>query len=303
MIEVKDAVKTYSNVKAVNGLNFTVKPGEIFGLIGPNGAGKSTCIRMIMNIISPDSGEVFIDGSPMTEKDKERIGYLPEERGLYRKVKVMEMLKYLGQLKGLDGSSAEGRALYWLKKFNLESWAQRKIEELSKGMAQKVQFIGTIIHEPRIILFDEPFAGLDPASQDLLLKILLELRDEGRTIIFSTHIMDHAEKICEKILLINNGMEVASGKLAELKASHGSAVTRVEYDGDAAFVKELPFVRDLRSFPRLMEVELENMDASDDLYKALAGRIKVRRFELLEPSLHSIFLKLTADATKGKNNE
>lgn len=292
MIEVRHVSKAYSSVQAVNDLGFIVKPGEIFGLIGPNGAGKSTTIRMIMNIIAPDSGEILIDGKPMRPSDKARIGYLPEERGLYKKLTVIDMLCYLAELKGVDRRRSAPLALDWLRRFGLDGWASRKIEELSKGMAQKVQFIGTVLHDPDILLFDEPFSGLDPLSQDMLLKTLLELRAAGKTIMFSTHIMDHAEKICERIFLMNKGAELCSGSLAELKSGYGSPVATVEYDGDASFVADLPFVTALRSFPRLLEIELASPDDSIGLLKVLAGRVRVRRFELLEPSLHSIFLKL-----------
>lgn len=292
MIEVRDVVKAYDSVRAVDGISFSAEPGEIFGLIGPNGAGKSTTIRMIMNIMAPDSGQILLDGKALCEKDKARIGYLPEERGLYKKLKVGEMLRYLAELKGADLAASTRRSDRWLERFGIAEWKNRKIEELSKGMAQKVQFIGTVAHDPDLLLFDEPFSGLDPMSQDLLLEALLELKDAGKTVLFSTHIMDHAEKICERIFLMNRGQEVAYGPLADVKARFGKAAARIEYDGDASFVSGLPFVASTRQFPRWLEVELRGDDAADGLYRALAGRVRVRRFELLEPSLHSIFVSL-----------
>ncbi len=305
MIEVKDVTKTYRTVRAVDGISFTAGSGEIFGLIGPNGAGKSTTIRMIMNILAPDSGTILLDGRPMRESDKARIGYLPEERGLYRKLKVGEMLRYLAELKGGDPAASMKRADDWLARFDLSDWKHRKIEELSKGMAQKVQFIGTVAHDPDLLLFDEPFSGLDPLSQDLLREALLELKEAGTTILFSTHIMDHAEKICEKIFLVNRGVEVASGPLAEVKARHGRPAARIEYDGDASFVEALPYVVSTREFPRWLEVELKDDESSDRLYRDLAGRVRVRRFELLEPSLHSIFISLVGsdDAASARESE
>ena len=297
MIDVQNIVKAYDSVRAVDGVGFSAKPGEIFGLIGPNGAGKTTTIRMIMNILAPDSGSISIDGKPLTEADKARIGYLPEERGLYRKMKVGDMLAFLAEIKGADKLASLQRADSWLERFGIFEWKNRKIEELSKGMAQKVQFIGTVAHDPDVLLFDEPFSGLDPVSQDLLLEALLELKQAGKTVLFSTHIMDHAERICERIFLMNKGKEVAYGTLAEVKARFGTDAARVEYDGDAAFVATLPYVSKVRLFPRWLEVELSSPDAADRLYMDLAGRIKVRKFEILEPSLHSIFVRLTGNGS------
>jgi len=292
VIDVRNVVKIFDSTRAVDDISFTAKPGEIFGLIGPNGAGKTTTIRMIMNILSPDSGTILLDGKALTEADKGRIGYLPEERGLYRKMKVGDMLAFLAEIKGAEKAASAARSDEWLKRFDLLEWKGRKIEELSKGMAQKVQFIGSIAHDPELVFFDEPFSGLDPVSQDLLLESLLELKRAGKTVLFSTHIMDHAERICERIFLMNHGKEVASGSLAEVKARFGSDAARIEYDGDASFVASLPYVSATREFPRWMEVELKGENAADQLYRDLAGRVKMRRFELLEPSLHSIFIRL-----------
>jgi len=292
VIEVRNVVKIFDSTRAVDDVSFTAKPGEIFGLIGPNGAGKTTTIRMIMNILAPDSGSILLDGKPLVEPDKSRIGYLPEERGLYKKMKVAEMLAFLAEIKGADKAESARRSDEWLGRFDLLEWKNRKIEELSKGMAQKVQFIGSIAHDPELVLFDEPFSGLDPMSQDLLLEALLELKRAGKTVLFSTHIMEHAERICERIFLMNHGKEVASGSLADVKARFGSDAARIEYDGDASFVASLPYVSGTREFPRWMEVELKGEDAADRLYRDLAGRVKMRRFELLEPSLHAIFIRL-----------
>jgi ABC-2 type transport system ATP-binding protein len=304
VIDLRNVVKAFDSVKAVDGVNFSAKPGEIFGLIGPNGAGKTTTIRMIMNILAPDSGSILLDGKPLAESDKARIGYLPEERGLYKKMKVGDMLAFLAEIKGADKAQSAARADEWLKRFDIFDWKGRKIEELSKGMAQKVQFIGTVAHDPDIMLFDEPFSGLDPVSQDLLLDALLELKRAGKTVLFSTHIMDHAERICERIFLINHGKEVASGSLAEVKARFGSDAARIEYDGDASFIASLPYVSSTREFPRWMEVELKGEDAADRLYRDLAGRLRMRRFELLEPSLHSIFIRLVGgDAAEAGREE
>ncbi|MBN1519992.1 MAG: ATP-binding cassette domain-containing protein [Spirochaetales bacterium] len=301
MIDVQSIVKAFDTVKAVDGVSFKAKPGEIFGLIGPNGAGKSTTIRMIMNILSPDSGSVLLDGHPLREDDKNRIGYLPEERGLYKKMKVADVLSFMAEVKAADRHAARKRAGEWLERFDLSDWRERKVDELSKGMAQKVQFIGTVAHDPDVLLFDEPFSGLDPVSQDQLLTAMLELKAAGKTVLFSTHIMDHAEKICERILLIDHGREVAAGALSEVKARFGTDAARIEFDGDGSFIDSLPYVRSTRRFPRWVEVELQGEDAADRLYTDMAGRLKVRRFELLEPSLHSIFIRLVGAERSGNN--
>jgi len=295
MIEVQNVTKSFESIRAVDAISFSVRPGDIFGLIGPNGAGKSTTIRMIMNIIAPDSGTITFNERPLSEPDKNLIGYLPEERGLYKKMKVKDLLLFLAEIKEADRKLTEERIENWLARFELEEWKNRKIEELSKGMAQKVQFIGTIIHDPPVLLFDEPFSGLDPISQNLLLEIFLELKNAGKTIIFSTHIMDHAERICERILLINKGKSVLSGSLSDIKSRFGTNTVQIEFDGDGSFIEKLPYVKTARAFPRWTEAELSGTDAVEKLYQDLTGKIRVRRFQLIEPSLHSIFVQLVGN--------
>jgi ABC-2 type transport system ATP-binding protein len=296
VLKLEGVVKTYETVRAVDGLSFEALPGEIFGLIGPNGAGKSTTIRMIMNVIAPDSGSIRFDGEAFSEAMKRRIGYLPEERGLYRKSKVEEILLYLAALKGVDRGRARAQASAWLERFGLSDWKGRKVEELSKGMAQKVQFIGSVIHDPDLVLFDEPFSGLDPLSQDLFLETVLELKGRGKTVIFSTHVMEHAERLCDRILLIRKGRELVSGAVAEIKERHGRNAVQIEFDGDASFVEGLPFVESVRSFPRWIEVSLRGAESSEELLAAVAGRLRVRRFEVMAPSLHAIFVSLVGGA-------
>jgi ABC-2 type transport system ATP-binding protein len=292
MVEVRNIVKRFDSVTAVDSISFTASPGEIFGLIGPNGAGKTTCIRMVMNIIAPDSGAILFGGKPISEKDKDRIGYLPEERGLYKKTTVRDMLAYLASLKGAQERDSKIEIAKWLDRFGLSDWAKRKIDELSKGMAQKIQFIGAVAHKPDIILFDEPFSGLDPVSTEILLDAMISLRDEGKTVLFSTHIMEHAERICNRIFLIDKGKEITSGALSEVKSRYGRNSVALEFDGDGAFIKSLPFVANVIDYPRYIEIELKGDDGSDELFKAISGRVKVRRFELIQPSLHKIFLSL-----------
>ncbi len=279
-------------MQAVAGLSFEARPGEIFGLIGPNGAGKSTTIRMIMNIIAPDSGTIRFDGSPLSEADKDRIGYLPEERGLYRKAKLGEVLEYLAAIKGAKPALYRPSIDAWLERFGLSEWKNRKVQELSKGMAQKAQFIAAVAHNPSVVFFDEPFSGLDPLAQDELLAVMVELKQKGATVLFSTHIMEHAEKICERILLMDKGKEVVYGSMADIKAQYGRNAVQMEFDGDASFVAGLDFVESVVSYPRWIEVELKEDADPDALFRALAGRLRVRRFETVAPSLHKIFVRL-----------
>lgn len=279
-------------MQAVAGLSFEARPGEIFGLIGPNGAGKSTTIRMIMNIIAPDSGTISFDGSPISEADKDRIGYLPEERGLYRKAKLGEVLEYLAAIKGAKPALYRPSIDTWLERFGLSEWKHRKVQELSKGMAQKAQFIAAVAHNPSVVFFDEPFSGLDPLAQDELLAVMVELKQKGATVLFSTHIMEHAEKICERILLMDKGKEVVYGTMADIKAQYGRNAVQLEFDGDASFVAGLEFVESVVSYPRWIEVELKEDADPDLLFRALAGRLRVRRFETVAPSLHKIFVRL-----------
>lgn len=292
LITVQNVTKSYSNVLAVDGLSFEARPGEIFGLIGPNGAGKSTTIRMIMNIIAPDSGLISFDGKALTEADKSRIGYLPEERGLYRKAKLGEVLEYLAAIKGAEKAAARASIDGWLERFGLTEWKNRKVSELSKGMAQKAQFIGALAHNPSVIFFDEPFSGLDPLAQDEFLAVMVELKKKGATVLFSTHIMEHAEKICERILLMDKGREVFYGSMAEIKAKYGRNAVQLEFDGDGSFVKDLDFVASVNAYPRWIEVEMKEGVDPDRLYTALAGRLRMRRFQTISPSLHKIFVRL-----------
>ncbi len=298
MVTVDTISKSFGALEAVKGISFTAEPGGIFGLIGPNGAGKSTTIRMIMNIIAPDSGTIFFDGRPMREKDKERIGYLPEERGLYKKVKVNDMLLYLGELKGGERSRLQRNINEWLNRFGLLDRQYKPVSELSRGMSQKVQFIAAVAHEPDILFFDEPFAGLDPVSSDLLRDSIIDLSKEGRTVLFSTHIMEQAEKLCNKIFLINKGERVVYGSLNEIKEAHGSRTVTVEYDGDGEFIRRLPVVASAASYPRYAELELTEDGDPAELLRALVDRVSIKRFEVKAPSLHSIFVSLVGGANK-----
>ena len=284
--------KQFGSVKAVDGVSFSADRGEIFGLIGPNGAGKSTTIRMIMNIIAPDSGEITFNGRPLTESDKPRIGYLPEERGLYRKLKVNDMLMYLGRLKRAADVQLQNALDEWLERFDLMGSKFQKISELSKGMSQKVQFIASVAHDPEILFFDEPFAGLDPVSVDTLREAIMDLRDRGKTILFSTHIMEQAEKLCNRLFLIDSGKRVVYGSLEEIKNAHGSNSIVVEFDGDSKIFDDVAGVASVSRFPRYVELGIEQGGTPDSILAQIVGRVSIRRFEVVAPSLHSIFVTL-----------
>jgi ABC-2 type transport system ATP-binding protein len=298
MIELRSVSKSFGQVRAVDGISFATREGEIFGLLGPNGAGKSTIIKMIMNILAPDSGSILFNGSPLREADKDRIGYLPEERGLYRKVRINEMLLYLASLKNADRSAVEKRLDEWLARFDLAQWKTRTPEALSKGMAQKVQFIASVLHDPEFLFLDEPFSGLDPVSTDVLREAVLELGSRGTTILFSTHNMEVAEKICSRILVIDHGREVISGSLADIKSRYGHNAVAVEFDGTIDFGSLTGIVRNVFRFPRWMEVELLEGASPQALLKCLVGQVSVRRFEVVSPSLHKIFVELVGRAEK-----
>jgi len=287
---VENLKKTFSNVVAVDGVSFEVKRGRIFGLLGPNGAGKTTTIRMILDIIKPDSGVIKFDGKDIDDEVKSKIGYLPEERGLYRKTRVLETILYFARLKGIDGKIALDRAKYWLKKFELADRINSKIEELSKGNQQKVQIIISILHDPELIILDEPFTGLDPVNQELLKEILLELKDKNKAIIFSTHQMDQVEKLCDDIYLINKGKPVLSGSLAEVKRRFGKNTIHIEFDGDGESLKKLSGVKKIDIYPNYAEITLEDGTRENDILAKLVELVNLKKFEVKEPSLHSIFI-------------
>jgi ABC-2 type transport system ATP-binding protein len=290
-LALQDLVKDFDGKRAVDRISFTARKGEILGLLGPNGAGKTTTIRMIMDIIAPDSGGVEILGRPLCDAVKDRIGYLPEERGLYRKLKVMDTLLFFGELKGMKATAARERGRALLKQFQLDGYEEKKVEELSKGMAQKLQFITTILHDPELLILDEPFSGLDPLNIELVKDIILENKRRGKTIIYSTHLMDYAEKTVDALVMIDRGRKVIDGTLAAVKAEYGQKFIKVQVEGDAAFVAKLPYVRSCRDSGRELEVELADLSQRDQLLRDLLGRVVVNGFALSEPSLQNIFIR------------
>ena len=290
MLDIRNVVKRYDEVTAVDDLSLTIEPGGVFGLLGPNGAGKTTTIRMIMGIIEPDEGEISVFGEPLSEKTKERIGYLPEERGLYRKMKVIDHLVFLGEIKGVSAKVAAERSTEWMRRLELEGWEQKTVESLSKGMQQKIQFISTVLHDPELMILDEPFTGLDPINTQLLKDIVMEMKGEGRTIVLSTHLMDQVEKLCERICLINKGRIVLEGDLAEIKMRFSQNVLTIRYRGDHRALEAHPGVERISTFGQELSVTLrEGADANDVLRYALE-KGRVERFEIGEMSLHDIFI-------------
>ncbi|NIM11509.1 MAG: ATP-binding cassette domain-containing protein [Candidatus Aminicenantes bacterium] len=291
VLELDNLVKDFNGKRAVDNISLKLKRGEIMGLLGPNGAGKTTTLRMILNIIAPDSGTIKILGQNFSEKIKEHIGFLPEERGLYRKMKVSETLTFFGQLKGLKSEDIKTKGMVLLKKFDLADYYDKKVEELSKGMAQKLQFITTILHSPEVLILDEPFAGLDPVNIELVKDIILEKKREGITIIFSTHLMEYAEKIVDSVVMINNGKKVIDGSLSDVKAEYGTKFIKVKYDGDASFVSALDYVKGVRDYGNEMEIEPKDITFKDTLLKDMMGKISISGFQVTEPSLNHIFIR------------
>ncbi len=284
--------KSFGEVHAVDSLSVQVPTASVYGFLGPNGAGKTTTLRMIMNIIRPDSGNISIFGNGSIEQVRSRIGYMPEERGLYRKMTVRKILAYFGAIKDLTADQLARRIPKWLDRVQLGDWADKKVEELSRGMHQKLQFAVTVINEPELLILDEPFSGLDPLNQELLKDIIDRMRDEGKTVIFSTHVMHEAEKLCDSILLINKGKVILDGQLNRIRSQQSSGVVSVELEGDTTFIEELPMVTKVQLQGTRLEISLSEDSDSQQLLRALVDRVSIRTFEIKVPSLHEIFVNL-----------
>lgn len=297
VLEVNNINKSFGDYNAVEDVSFSIEEGTVFGLLGPNGAGKTTTIRMIMNIIIPDSGTIEVLGNSLNGETTNRIGYLPEERGMYRKMKVRELLLFLSELKSMKKKDAKERIDYWLERLEINDWRNKKVEELSKGMQQKLQFIGTILHQPQILILDEPFGGLDPINSNLIKELMLELKNNGTTIIFSTHIMESAEKLCEDIFLINKGKKVLYGKLSQLKHSFGKQQIILEYEGKDGFLKNSRQILTYDNYGNYVEIQLKKDGDPQQLLREAVDAVKVRKFEIKEPSLNEIFI----DSIQGQN--
>jgi ABC-2 type transport system ATP-binding protein len=290
VVELAGVTKAYENKVAVNNLSLSIDAGQMFGLLGPNGAGKTSSIRMMMGITIPDTGTISLFDKPFDRKSLERVGYLPEERGLYKKMKVLEQLVFFGQLHGLSAEEATRRATSWARRMEIAESLGKKTEELSKGMQQKIQFIATLLHEPGLIVMDEPFSGLDPVNAVLMERTLLELKEQGKAILFSTHRMDQVEKLCDSICLINNGQAVLKGNLREIKATYERNRVIVEFQGSSAFLNSAE-IAEAKNFSGHAEIKLKpNGDAQKLLHEAAAAAT-IYRFELVEPSLEEIFIQ------------
>ncbi len=289
-LEINSVTKRFGKHVAVDGLSLQVPEGSIYGFLGPNGAGKTTTIRMVMSIIYPDDGSIRILGQPNAESIKDELGYLPEEKGLYKKMTAIEILTYFGRLKGMNGRHAKSRGLELLKQYGLGDAAEKKCETLSKGMGQKVQILGTVIHDPRLVILDEPFSGLDPVNVEVMRELILSMKRDGRTVIFSTHIMPQAEQLCDFIMLVNRGKKVIDGPLGEVRSA-GDHGIQIDYDGDGSVFKEVAGVERINDSGKHAEIFLEKGVDPQTVLQQLVGRISIRRFDLREPSLHEIFVR------------
>jgi len=290
-LELKHISKSYEGKQAVKDLSLSVPERSIYGMIGPNGAGKTTTIRMIMDIIAPDSGEVLLRGSQVDESFKNRVGYLPEERGLHKKMKIKDVIKFLAELKEYRTDNWDAEIDMWLERMSLADCRDKKVEELSKGMQQKLQFITTVFHQPEIIILDELFSGLDPLNIELVKQSLFDLRSEGATILFSTHVMEQAEKMCDHIVMIHNGDKMLDGALVDVKARFGKNTVHIVFDGAPETVESHPTVERILEFPNYIEAKLKPGADHMQLLRDIVATNNVSRFELVEPSLYNIFIE------------
>jgi len=298
VVELAGVTKAYENKVAVNHLSLSIDAGQMFGLLGPNGAGKTSSIRMMMGITIPDSGTVSLFDKPFDRKSLERVGYLPEERGLYKKMKVIEQLVFFGRLHGLTAEDARKRSIAWAERMEIAESLQKKTDELSKGMQQKIQFISCLLHEPGLIVMDEPFSGLDPVNAVLVERTLLELKAQGKAILFSTHRMDQVEKLCDTICLVNNGRAVLAGKVREIKSRYERNRVIVEFEGSSDFLKS-DEIAESKNYSGHAEIKLKPHGNAQKLLQEASSVAAIFRFELVEPSLEEIFIQTVG----GKANE
>jgi ABC-2 type transport system ATP-binding protein len=291
VVEAVNITKSFDGVQAVDDISFGIPAGSIYGFLGPNGAGKTTTIRMMMRILLPDTGEVSVFGNSGTRIDKSRIGYLPEERGLYKKMNLLDMLVFFGVVKRMDRKTARRRAGKWLERFDLAGYADKRVEGLSKGMQQKVQFITTVLHEPELIILDEPFSGLDPVNTNLLKDIILEYHNKGHTIVFSTHMMDQVEKLCDRICLINKGRIVLGGTLENVKQEYGQNGVTLRFEGEGGFLTSLPGVESFNDYGKEVFLRLRPGVDPASVLDAARARLNVKKYEVAVPSIYDIFIE------------
>ncbi|MGA7719548.1 MAG: ATP-binding cassette domain-containing protein [Ignavibacteriaceae bacterium] len=296
VLEVMNLVKTFDGIRAVDDVSFTIPEGSVFGLIGRNGAGKTTTLRIMMNIYLPDSGEVLLQGAKAGQDFKDKVGYLPEERGLYKKMKVLETILFFAELKGKTGKDVEKKAVEYLKRFQIADRKNSKLEDLSKGNQQKVQFITTILHDPEFIILDEPFTGLDPINTNLFKEIILELKDQGKVIIFSTHLMDFAERMCDHITMLDKGKVILNGALSDIKAKYSQRNVSINYQGDLSFLKSSPIVEKIVDYGNSASLKVKEPQQVQELLRTLVdNNIIVTKFAADEISLQEIFVDLAGD--------
>ena len=300
IIELNRITKSFGSHIAVDDLSLQVPKGSIYGFIGPNGSGKTTTIRMIMNILYPDSGEIRVLGKTHLGSYLNQIGYLPEERGLYRKMKVKELISFYGELKHVPKPSRE--AEYWLERFDLVKWHSNKVESLSKGMSQKVQFIITIINRPEIIILDEPFSGLDPVNAEIIREVILELRNKGATVLFSTHDMSVAERMCDFIFMIYKGKKVLDGTLESIQEKYGQDTVRIQSDGAGSELEGIPGIEKVNDFGQIKELRMTPGTDPQQIISDVMSITRVMKFEIASPSLNDIFIRI-ARPEKREDNE
>jgi len=303
-VRLEGVSKTFGAVSAVEDLDLVVPRGTIYGLLGPNGAGKTTTLRIILDILGADSGTVEVLGRQVDDLVRGRVGYLPEERGLYQKMKVREQLAFFGVLKGMTRADARREALRWLERLELADRADETVENFSKGMQQKVQFISTVVHRPELLILDEPFSGLDPINVDTLKEIVLERQRDGATVIFSTHMIEDAERLCERVCMIAGARKVLDGRVADVKAAAGRLDLAIRFDGDPDFLDAPELVRSVSDHGRYVEVRLvEGANPQALLQRAVDSGVRIYRFELIEPSLREIFLEKAGHRTAFTGSE
>jgi ABC-2 type transport system ATP-binding protein len=294
VVQLERVSKAYAKKVAVHQLSLAIEAGSMFGLLGPNGAGKTSTIRMIVGITLPDSGSIHLFGQPFSRNLLGRVGYLPEERGLYKKMKVLDQLVFMGQIRGLDGDTSRKRAQHWCERLAISEVMEKKTEELSKGMQQKIQFISTLLHDPQFLIMDEPFSGLDPVNAVLLQDTLLDLRREGKAILFSTHRMDQVEKLCDSICLVNGGEAVLSGSMREVKSRYPRNRMMLEFDGDAWFLADAivqASTEEVKNYGHRAEIKLKPGADAQGLLRHFMQSTVVLKYELVEPSLEEIFIQ------------
>ena len=297
-IELTDVTKSFNGYVAVNNLSLSVPKGSVYGFIGPNGSGKTTTLRMIMNILYPDSGEIRIFDEPLSRPGIDRIGYMPEERGLYKRMRVRELLQFFGELKNVR--DARVKVDQWLERLDLSDWAPKKVETLSKGMSQKVQFIATVVSQPELVLLDEPFTGLDPVNTDVIKNAILELQNQGTTVIFSTHDMSMAEKMCDFIFMIFKGEKVLDGTLSSIQDRYGDDTIRLRAEKGAGLLQHIDGVEKVNDFGQMQELRITPDKDPHQILSDIMGQTRITSFDIVKPSLHDIFVRIAgAGAEEG----